>query len=77
MLLRQGAWVQSLVGELRSHMPYDVAKRKSIEVLMANSGKGEECSVTCAGPETGTVGEEAEKTDQGSFLEGFKATDRN
>ena len=44
---------------------------------MANSGKGEECSVTCAGPETGIVGEEAEKTDQGSILEGLKATDRN
>ena len=44
---------------------------------MANSGKGEECSVTCAGPETGIVGEEAEKTDQGSILEGLKATDTN
>jgi len=32
MLLRQGAWVQSLGGELRSHMPYGVVKRKSIEV---------------------------------------------
>ena len=44
---------------------------------MANSGKCEECSVTCVGPEMGIVGEEAQKTDQGSILEGLKATDRN
>ena len=44
---------------------------------MANSGEGEECTVTRAGAETGIVSEEAEKTDQGSILEGLKTTDRN
>ena len=28
MLPTQGTWVQSLVGELRSHIPHDVAKKK-------------------------------------------------
>ena len=27
MLPMQGAWVQSLVGELRSHMPHSMAKK--------------------------------------------------
>lgn len=44
---------------------------------MASSGKGEECSVTCVGAETGTVGEEAGKTGRASILEGLKATARN
>lgn len=50
---------------------------KNIEVCMASSGKGEECSVTCVGAETGTVGEEAGKTGRASILEGLKATARN
>ena len=31
MLPMQGAWVQSLVRELRSHMPYNSAKKKKLK----------------------------------------------
>ena len=29
-------WVQSLVGELRSHMPCDVAKKKKEQIQLVN-----------------------------------------